>query len=101
MSNENTTTIEPPSAAEVRSSDRLESRCNCIEEYSALIKKEYGEDAELELVMKFNIQTGKMWASFPPIYFKHRVKNAAGKLTSKTKRSHFKSSYCALCGKAL
>lgn len=99
MNNQDQTKTEGGGA--VASSDLLESRCNCIEEYSALIKKEYGDDAELELVMKCNIQTGKMWAAFPPIYFKHRVKNAAGKLTSKTKRSHFRSSYCPLCGKAL
>lgn len=74
--------------------------CKCIEEYSTLIKAQFGEDAELELALTVNMGTGKMSADFHPIYFRHRVKNAAGKLTKRYKRSHIKMIYCPLCGKA-
>lgn len=78
---------------------KAQAPCTCIADYTKLIQAEFGDDAHLELVLMCNTKNGKTRSAFPQVWFKHRVKNAAGKPTKKFKRSYLKTTHCPMCGK--
>ena len=72
--------------------------CNCIEQLDALIKKDIDPEGELITVVRVNLNSGKGWASLPPIYFMARRKNKDGKFVGRPTKRHFAMMFCPMCG---
>ena len=76
--------------------------CNCIEELSKAIEKEYGDGAKFTNTrITFNIKTGKMSTSFEPLTFRYHPKKADGSLSKKWEKTHIVFNFCPICGKRI